>query len=131
MTQTEKFKYSISKTDGILVACFAGVLNFEGISDFHGAIKEIFSEPSIRFIAVDFFQVQNITMDAIPAFLQFQKIARDRKQDLRLCGMNEDLKEKLLKLGVVRRNELSVSLREAVVAASQVYPISESQKKAC
>lgn len=114
MSQVEKFNYLLSKNGPITLLAFSGALTLESCADFDHCINQVFSDSATRFIVIDMSHVLNITMDLIPAFVQFQKTARNKNQEIRLCGIGPDLKEKLLKLGVIRHRELSGTMKEGL-----------------
>lgn len=137
MAQADRFEFSLSKKNNIVVASLSGSINLQTIFQFEKCAREILAEAEARFIAIDLSALENVTLDAVPALVRLQKIIRDRQQPFRLCGLEGDLKSKLHKLGVIRFPELSATLKDSLVYAVQLpalppqpRPSSEDSKKA-
>lgn len=130
MAVVEKFKFLISRNNGIAVLSFSGVLAIDSEAEFTECMNQTFGDPNTKFLIVDFSKVGNVTMDLIPAFVQFQKTARNKNWEIRLCGIGDDLKEKLLKLGVIRYREISNNLKEGLSYAVQMSKHSDGARKA-
>jgi len=134
MSQDEKLEFFVSKKVSILVVALRGFLSQSTLSEFEKCKQEIASDPSVKFIAIDVSQLENITVDAVPSFALFQKFMRDHKIEFRVSGLKEDLKDKLHKMGVIRHPELSKSLKDSLAlgvrASVQATKSEEVGKKA-
>jgi anti-anti-sigma regulatory factor len=114
LNPVESFHFSIHRRESTVVALLSGKIQVTDLQEFSNFQTMLFSQTGLKIVLLDFSQVQAITLDAVPALVQLQKLVRVEKLHLRLCGMNEDLKEKLSRLGVIRSSELSTSLKSAV-----------------
>lgn len=136
MSQFENPIYSLSVSHFIAVINFSREITEEALDAQPldnckpGALKS----QGVRFIVMDFSKVSNLTFGAVPAFTRFQKAVRFHGMELRLCGMRDDLKQKLIRLGVIRNSELSPSIKEALILIARgvhATPIApELEKKA-
>ena len=135
MSQNENFEFFISKKNFVLVVAFSGSLNAHALPEFEKCRQSLTEDKGIRFIAIDLTNLENLSADAVSPFVQLQKNLRDSKIEFRISGMNDNLKEKLLNLGVLRSQELTKNLKESLATGIKIPPpepskTSESSKKA-
>ncbi len=114
LAQSDDFLFSISKSGSVVAVHFSGVLGLEGEAEFRKFTSEVLSDPSIRAVVMDFQSVTNVTIDLIPSLVLFQRQCRIQRMQVRLCAFPEQLKKKLLRLGVIRNREISASLRNGI-----------------
>lgn len=121
------FAYTISKTSSILVASMSGKINQSSLEKFQQFHDEILTESTIRFVLLDMSQLTGITLDGIPGLVNFQRALRSKGIEIKLCGMEDSLRDKLNKLGVIRSSEISPSLKVAVQALSAPSQVAEME----
>jgi anti-anti-sigma regulatory factor len=130
MPQSEKFVYSIQKSNSIVVVYLSGEIGQYALHPLEKCRTEVLENQGVRFAMLDLSNVKNLTLEAVPAFAQLQKAVRFRGIGLRLCAIPDSLKEKLSKLGVIRHNELSPSLKDALLEISRNC-VPEWQRQKC
>lgn len=134
MSQDGQLHFFISKKNPLLVVAISGSLSQDSLSEFEKCRLEMISDPDIRFVAIDLSNLGNITLDAIPSFVQFQKGLRDQKIEFRISGLSDDLRVKLQRMGVIRFPEISKSLKDSLALGikTSTHPTKseESLKKA-
>lgn len=113
------FQYFLSDKRPILVVTMVGRMNFLAVQTLlscKAEINKLSHGEGIKFVVFYFRDVEAITGDAISVLTQIQKEIRARDCALNLCSLRPDIKEKLVNMGVVRRNELSDNMRDALLA---------------
>ena len=130
MSQAEKFEYSVLKTSSVVVVSLSGEVVYTALEALERCRQEVLAFQDARFVVFDFGRVRNLTMDAVPAFTEFQKNLRAKGMELRLCAITEGLKTKLVNLGIVRQAEITASLKEGLSYVSAQARAAMRDKKA-
>lgn len=113
------FQYFLSDKRPILVVTMVGRLNFlavQALLSCKAEINKLSHHDDIKFVVFYCRDVEVITGDAISVLTQIQAEIRSRGCSLNICSLKPDVKEKLTNMGVVRRNELSDNMRDALMA---------------
>ena len=134
MSQVETFQFSISKNGSILVALMSGSLSMKSSADFQKLAELALADSQIKFIFLDCSDLPKISEDIFPALIQFQKLIRSRKQEVRISGLTPELKKNLTRQAIVRTNEICSNLKEGLDSISHLLnrkdsPSAPPQKK--
>jgi anti-anti-sigma regulatory factor len=135
MFQTETLGYTVTIHNPMLVILFSGTFSVSCVETLEQCKDEALQTQEVSYVIVDFSNVKNFSLDGVPALAQFQKTIRARQLELRLCGLSEELRAKLVRLGVVRQAELSPSLKDALfmikrgVKPMKLAPEAEEDRK--
>lgn len=105
-----EFQYFVAANAPFLVVSFVGPIDKHSLEKLEKCETEMNLHDNLKFIILYFRDVSNVTTEAIPALTSMQKRIREKHQ-LRICSLNPDLKQKLIKLGVVRGLELTDNLQ--------------------
>jgi anti-anti-sigma regulatory factor len=125
MSQNEKkFDFSFIRNGSILIMWMSGELQRDAQACLDTCWHEAGGGADIKVVILDFSRLTAIGAEATPAFAKFQKQIRAEKIDLRICGINEELKERLFRKGVLRHAELVVSLKTALATLGQARNLS-------
>lgn len=133
MSQSEKtFKYFIARKNSFLVVSFVGAIIDSVISGLEQCKDEILGHSEVRALVLHFGEVTEIGMDAIPIIAQIQYTARSKNVQIRLSGLSVELQDKLLRRGILRRQELVPNLKEALVHVARLtaQTAADGEKKA-
>ena len=101
-----------------MVISLVGPLDENSRPKFQNLSDEISQNYGIKFFIFNFRDVPTIAAEAISSLTQLQMKIRSQKAELRLCSIKPNLKEMLVKKGVVRGLELSDNLAQAIIAFS-------------
>lgn len=115
MSHREKrVEYSVIRNGAILIVWLTGDLYHGAQESLDACWLEVDTDTDIRFVFLDLGRLGSVNADAIPAFTKFQKQIRAKQIELRVCGMSDELKERLAKKGVLRLDEVSANLKTAL-----------------
>lgn len=78
--------------------------------------QEILSKEEVRQVVFYFQNIDRISTEALASFAQLQRDIRAKPADLRLCSMKSPLREKLLRMGIVRGLEVADDLKAALLS---------------
>jgi anti-anti-sigma regulatory factor len=112
----QNFSYFISHKGAILVASLSGHCEDQAAELLQRCkleIEELITE-KVHGVILNFSGVTSIANDLVPFWAQLQSMIRSRHVELRLCGIENSLKERLHKMGVIRLTETTDSLKEAL-----------------
>ena len=110
------FSYFISHKGPILVASLSGLVESEArdlLAQCKAEIEHRLTD-NIQGVVLNFSGVTGIANDLVPFWAQLQGMIRSHSVELRLCGIEMSLKEKLMKMGIVRAAETTNSLKDAL-----------------
>jgi anti-anti-sigma factor len=116
LEEQKSFNYVLSHKNDMLVVSFQGDMTTVVLPGLEACRTEILSKKEIRCVVLYFGEVGLISSDAIPVLAQIQRDVRARPADLRLVGLKESIRERLVKMGVVRGMEISEDLRSALMS---------------
>jgi anti-anti-sigma factor len=116
LVDQKSFNYVISHKNDMLVVSFQGDMTSAILPGLEACRSEILSKKEIRCVVLYFGDVPLISSDAIPLISQIQREVRAKPADLRLVGLKENIREKLVKMGVVRGMEIADDLRTALMS---------------
>ena len=112
----EDFSYFISHSGSILVASLSGLCESDAIDLLTQCKEEIENRltDSVHGVILNFSGVTGIANDLVPFWAQLQSMIRSRQVELRLCGIDNTLYDKLMKLGILRDTETTNTLKDAL-----------------
>ena len=114
--EQKSFNYVISHKNDMLVVNFQGDMTSVVLPGLEACRSEILSKKEIRCVVLYFGEVGQISSDAIPLVAQIQREIRAKPADLRLVGLKENIRDRLVKMGVIRGMEISEDLRTALMS---------------
>lgn len=117
MEDQKSLVYSLTQKNKMLVVSLTGELSNNALSTLESCRKEILSKEDATFVVLYFQEVENISSDVISLLAQMQRDIRQKPAELRLC-LKESLREKLVRMGVVRGLEVAEDLRSALLSFS-------------
>lgn len=109
-----EFDYFISEKNEFLVVSFLGKIDNNCLDKLSNLKQEILSKEQVKFVVLNFRDSIDIVGEAIQAFTHFQKDIRAKPAELRVCGLNPNIKDKLIRLGLLRGNEIVDNLNVAI-----------------
>ena len=115
-SDSKDFSYFISHNGSILVASLSGFCEGDAavlLVKCKTEIEERITD-TIQGVVLNFSGVTGIANDLVPFWAQLQSTIRSHQVELRVCGVESNLKEKLNRMGILRSNEASLSLKEAL-----------------
>ncbi|QDK39681.1 hypothetical protein DOE51_06570 [Bdellovibrio sp. NC01] len=104
----------------MLVVSFTGELTPVVAPGLEACRQEILAKPEVKCVVFYFQDVGSVHPDAIPVLAQMQRDIRSRGLELRLCSLKQPLREKLVRMGVVRGMEVTDDLRSALISFGKV-----------
>ena len=111
-TAQTDFQFLISAKGRAVLVTLIGEMKNSSLAKLEECQREVLKDGNLNYFVFYFRDVPNVTIDAIPFLTQFQKNIR-LKGELRICSLRPELKDKLIKLGVVRSAELVNNLQSA------------------
>ncbi len=109
------FQYFISRKEKLAVVNLQGDLTVKD----EGSLTKCMDELAVDKPAFVILNVQlNIMKDAQRMFTIFEKQFRDLGAQLRVCIEDQEIREVLVKSGIIREDELRKDLKETLVEAS-------------
>ncbi len=121
MSQNEtdqRFQFQLAGKDGVTIFIFAGPMNSSGIRELDRCMTVIEALATVKKVIFYFRDVSTVSGDAINYLAKLQAAVRSKKMDLRLCGLNPPIREKLFKMGILRHKETSDNLEQALKMAA-------------
>ncbi|WP_246845889.1 STAS domain-containing protein [Bdellovibrio sp. ZAP7] len=117
MEDQKSFNYSISHKNKMLVVSFSGEEMSPVVVPALEAVRaEILAKEEVVQVVFYFQNIDRISNEALASFAQLQRDVRAKPADLRLCSLKESLREKLLRMGVVRGLEVAEDLKSALLS---------------
>jgi hypothetical protein len=112
----EDFSYFISHSGSILVASLSGLCESDALTLLTQCKNEIESRctDAIHGVILNFSGVTGIANELAPFWAQLQSMIRGKQLELRLCGIENTLHEKLMKMGILRDIETTNTLQDAL-----------------
>lgn len=111
---SNEFQYFVAANAPFLVASFVGRIDKDSLEKIEKCEREMNSHEKIKYVILYFREVPTVNLEAIAALTSLQRRIRE-KYELRICSLKPDLKEKLIKLGVVRGLELADNLQATLL----------------
>ncbi|WP_413578188.1 STAS domain-containing protein [Bdellovibrio sp. HCB290] len=117
MEDQKSFNYSISHKNRMLVVSFSGEEMSAGVVPALEACRqEILAKEEVKQVVFYFQNIDRISTEALSSFAQLQRDIRAKPADLRLCSLKDSLREKLLRMGIVRGLEVAEDLKTALLS---------------
>ncbi|WP_415062137.1 STAS domain-containing protein [Bdellovibrio sp.] len=116
MEDQKSFQYSFNQKNNMLVVSLVGQITAQVLPALEACRQELLSKREVRCVVLYFQDVESISMDAIPLIAQMQREIRLKPADLRLCALPLGLREKLVRMGVVRGLEVAEDLKSALLS---------------
>ena len=104
----------------MLVVSLIGEINSHVLPALEACRQEILSKEDVRCVVLYFQDVDSLSPDAISLLAQMQREIRSKPADLRLCSLKQSLREKLVRMGVIRGLEISEDLKAALTSFGKV-----------
>ena len=115
-TETDELKYFISEKKHIMVVTLIGPLVRSNAHILDQCIREL-SRKEASWVILNLKDVPGTVDRAVfPAIARLQKNVRDRKAQLRLSSINPNLRLALDQNGLIRSDETSNTLAEALTS---------------
>ncbi len=112
----KSFTYSFNQQKHTLVVTLDGDLHSDVMPALEALKVEILGKKEIRQVVLYFKEVTIISTDAISILALMQREIRAMPAELRLCSLEDKIKERLVRMGVVRGLELTDDLRSALLS---------------
>ncbi|WII71510.1 STAS domain-containing protein [Bdellovibrio sp. 22V] len=116
MEEQKSFHYNFNQKNNMLVISLIGEITPQVIPSLEACRQELLAKSEVSRVVLYFQDVETISMDAIPILAQIQREIRSKPADLRLCSLKESLREKLVRMGVVRGLEVADDLKTALLS---------------
>jgi anti-anti-sigma regulatory factor len=110
---TSEFQYFVAANAPFLVVSFVGRIDKDCLDKLEKAEAEMNSQENLKYIILYFREVPNVSLEAISALTGMQRRIREKYQ-LRICSLRPDLKQRLIRMGVVRGLELTDNLQSTL-----------------
>ena len=104
----------------MLVVSFTGELTPAVAPGLEACRQEILAKPEVKCVVFYCEEVGAVHPEAIPALAQMQREIRSRGIELRVCSLKQALREKLVRMGVVRGMEVAEDLRSALISFGKI-----------
>lgn len=108
--------YTLSEKNEMLVVIFTGNLGSDSMPSLDVLRAEILRKEQVTQVVLFFQRVEIMSADVISSLTQLQRDIRQKPSELRICALSPSLKERLLKMGIVRGLELQDDLRTALLS---------------
>lgn len=119
MEEQKSFQYSFNQRNNMLVVSFSGEINTPVLSALEACRQELLAKSEVRCVVLYFQDVRSISTDAIPWLAQVQRDIRLKQAEVRLCALPGTLRERLVRMGVVRGVEVADDLKSALLSFSR------------
>lgn len=103
----------------MLVVTFSGEISTPVLAALEACRQELLAKREVRCVVLYFQNVESISADAIPWLAQLQREIRMRPAEIRLCALREGLRERLVRMGVIRGLEVAEDLKSALLSFSR------------
>lgn len=115
----KSFQYSFNQRNNMLVVSFSGEISTPVLAALEACRQELLSKSEVRCVVLYFQDVGSISTDAIPWLAQVQRDIRLKPAEVRLCALPGTLRERLVRMGVVRGLEVADDLKSALLSFSR------------
>lgn len=119
MEDQKSFQYSFNQKNKMLVVSFSGEINTPVLPALEACRQELLAKREISCVVLYFQDVDSISADAIPWLAQVQREIRLKPAEIRLCSLRENLRERLVRMGVIRGLEVADDLKSALLSFSR------------
>ncbi|MGE5086099.1 MAG: STAS domain-containing protein [Bacillota bacterium] len=120
MNEQTSFNYKINQKNHMLVVSLTGEISNHVVPALEACRQEILAKEDVNCVVLYFQNVGQISPDGISMLAQIQREIRSKPAHLRLCSLNEALRTKLMKMGVVRGMECADDLKEALLSFGRI-----------
>lgn len=115
MEDQKSFSYSFSQKNNMLVVSFNGEMTAQILAALEACRQEL-SKKEVSCVVFYFQDVEGMSSEAISLLAQMQREIRAKPAELRLCSLKENLRTKLIRMGVVRGLEVVDDLKTALLS---------------
>ena len=120
MDAQKSFNYTLSHKNKMLVVSFTGELSPGVVPGLEACRLEVLAKKDdVKCIVLYFQGVSSVSPDAITVLAQMQREFRSSGMDLRLCALKEALRDKLIRMGIVRGMECTEDLKTALLSVGR------------
>lgn len=119
MEEQKSFQYCFSQKNRMLVVTLSGEISTPVLPALEACRQELLAKSEVSCVVLYFQDVHSISADAIPWLAQLQRDIRMRPAEIRLCALRENLRERLVRMGVVRGLEVAEDLKSALLSFSR------------
>ena len=116
MEDPKSFNYVLSHKKGLLLLSLRGDLTPGILPGLEACRAEILSKTGFTRAVFYLADVTQIHSDAIPLITQIFRDVRTRAANLQLVGLKPNMRDRFVKMGVVRESEVSADLKAALTA---------------
>ncbi|WP_253696954.1 STAS domain-containing protein [Bdellovibrio bacteriovorus] len=116
MEDQKSFQYAFNQRNNMLVVSLTGEITSQVVPALEACRQELLGKKDFSRVVIYFQDVDAISLDAVPVLAQMQREIRAKPADLRLASLRESLKEKLIRMGVVRGLEVADDLKTALLS---------------
>lgn len=109
----DQLTYFISERNSIVVVSFVGSLTRTTLGLFPIIVEDV-SARRARMVILNCHDLKQIESCAVAPFSEFQGCLRDFPSEVRICFLNHELRDLLVRQGAVRQDEIKNNLLEAV-----------------
>lgn len=99
----------------MLVVSFTGDLTSQVLPSLEACRDDVRKSKATQ-IVLFFQQVESLSSEAISFFTQLQRDIRMKPAELRVCGLRPNIRERLVKMGIIRGLELAEDLKSALLS---------------
>jgi anti-anti-sigma regulatory factor len=103
----------MSSNESILVVTFAGAMAPSSVQTLQRCREELAVAKLPEFVILYFRDVPTVSIDAVQILAQMQRDIR-LKCPLSICSLRPETRDKLLAMGILRQNEMSNNLQDAL-----------------
>jgi hypothetical protein len=115
----EEFEYLLKKHGPAIVVTLMGPINHTAISKLEGLRNDIAEFQDVFLFIFNFKGVPRVSLDAFGEIVKVQMAIREREgAKLLIAEINQEVKTKLLKEGIIRTHELTDDLKVALTQIS-------------
>ncbi len=109
----EKLEYFISEKGPFLVVSLNGTIakNTTPVLD---ECREKITQANTKKVILSLHDVSRIDLNGLPALAQLQQAVRSKPATLRLCFIKKDVAQTLFDKAIVRKDEVTMDLKEAL-----------------
>ena len=100
----------------MLVVSFTGDLNSQVLASLEVCREEVMRKSKATNVVLFFQQVESMSTEVVSWLAQMQREIRMKPAELRICGLRTNMKERLVKMGIIRGMELADDLKTALLS---------------
>ncbi len=119
MEEQKSFQYCFNQKNRMLVITLSGEMNTSVLPALEACRQELLANREVNCVVLYFQDVRSIGVDAISWLAQVQRDIRLKPAEIRLCALEDGLRERLIRMGVIRGLEVSEDLKSALLSFSR------------